>query len=290
MDTLINKFKKLFKEAHEKINKIEEDKEAAKWGTFRVGSSGALRDGDVYSTQCGRLGQARLLGYQSPPTQEMRVMFNGGITLEDYVQQRLEANNLPFIKEHSHAVELLPGITVSGRPDFEVEIDGEIIGIEVKSLASPTSVIKHEKNRFPYMKHLIQAATYMTLLDRKRWLIAVGHTFYVNERGHKIPPKVTFYELHLLDGSFVVTNAKNENALLPFTKEHIYLYYKEMDAAVKEKRLMSRPKEEEINVDTYSRCNYCPMKSACNEYDNKQIDFQSWLQRIKVNKEKDQSE
>lgn len=288
---LIHTFKKVFKEAHEIINKQEEDKEALKQGIFRAGSSGAIVDGNVYSAHCGRLAQARFLGYQSPPTQEMRVMFNGGITVEDFIETRFKVTNIKFLKEQEiKIVDFLPNIAVSGRPDFDVEIDGEMVGIEVKSLASPFSVMKHKRNRFPYMKHMIQAAVYMTLLDRNRWMIAVGHTFHVNERGLKIPPNVSWYELKFVENMFIITNEKNENAVLPFTKEHIYAFYKEMDDGIKEKRLMNRPKEQELNIDTYSRCNYCDMKSACNEYDAKVIDFESWLSRVGISKEKDQGE
>lgn len=276
------------KEAHEEINKEDEAKEATKRETFRVGSSGAVVNNEVYATQCGRLGQARFLGYQSPPTQEMRVMFNGGFTLEDYLEKRFTTLGLKFTKEVARDGEISPGIVVSGRPDFEVEINGELVGVEVKSLASPFSVIKQRKNRFPYMKHLIQSATYMTLTGRDSWLIAIGHSFHVNDRGMKVPPEVVWYELKYLDGKFVVTNDKNENAILPFDKSHIIDYYREQKAATDEKRLMARPKEYELKVDTYNRCNYCPMKSACNEYDAGLLSFENWLSRVLVSKEKEE--
>lgn len=288
--TLISKFKQMMKDVHELINKEEEAKEALKLNTFRVGSSGALVEGEVYATQCGRLAQARFLGHQSPPTQEMRVMFNGGLTLEDHLTARFKTLNLNFYQERQQEGEIAPGIVVSGRPDFEVEMEGELVGIEVKSLASPFSVIKQRKNRFPYMKHLIQSATYMTLTKRDKWLIAIGHTFHVNDRGFKVPPSIIWFELKYLNDKFVITNEKNENAVLPFDKSHIIAYYKEQQEATNEKRLMARPKEQELNVDTYNRCNYCPMLSACNEYDNGLIDFEQWLSRVVVSKEKEQTQ
>jgi hypothetical protein len=288
--TLLNKFKKMMKEAHEIINSKEVSKEALKINTFRVGSSGAVVDGEIYSTQCGRLAQARYLGAQSPPTQEMRVMFNGGLTLEDYLAKSFESLGLSYVAEKEYNREILPGITVSGRPDFEVVVYGIPVGIEAKSLASPFSVIKQRKNKFPYMKHMIQAAAYMTLLERDHWLIAIGHSFHVNERGLRIPPEVKWFELTYLNDMFIVTNELNESRALPFNKAHIRQYYVELKKGLDEQKLVGRPKEEELNIDTYSRCKYCPMQSACNEYDNGLIGFSDWIKRILVNKEPKQGE
>jgi PD-(D/E)XK nuclease superfamily len=294
--SLIKDMKSIMRKAHDRITINEKVKEAEKAGVFRAGSSGAIVDGHGYTASCGRLAQARLLGYQSDPTQEMRVMFNGGLTLEDYLEVRFKAIDIPFYKEREVKDGLTSDIVISGRPDFDVYVGGKWVGIEVKSLASPFSVIKQRKNRFPFIKHMVQAATYMLLLNRNQWLIAIGHSFHVNQNGQKFPPEVVWYELKwntdLVEGKgfFVVTNERNESAVLPFGKEHIIAFYKELASATKEKRLMGRPFEYELNVDTYSRCNYCPMKSACNEYDAGTLDFQSWLSKVQVSKEKDQTE
>lgn len=285
---LINKFKRLLTEAHGLINEEDAAKEAKKINTFRVGSSGAIVDGAVYSTQCGRLAQARYLGFQSPPTEEMRVMFNGGFTLEDYITKRFTTLGLKFVAEKEHNVEVVPGITISGRPDFELTIDGQEIGIEIKSLASHFSVIKRYKNRFPFMKHMIQSATYMTMLNRDSWLIAIGHSFHVRDGAKQYPPAVEWFEMKWEGGKFTVYNEKDQKATLPFDKSHIIAYYQEQKSANEDKRLMARPKEEELNVDTYNRCNYCPMKQACLEYDLGKVTFENWLARVLVSKEKDQ--
>jgi len=144
---VINKFKTLFTEAHTQINKADAAKEALKVATFRVGSSGALTSKGMYSPPCGRLAQARYLGFQSPPTEEMRVMFNGGTTLEDFITARLKTLKLKFRQEQEFNIEIAPGIPVSGRPDFEIKIGKEWVGLEVKSLASPFSVIKQRKKK-----------------------------------------------------------------------------------------------------------------------------------------------
>jgi hypothetical protein len=284
---LIKTFQELFTDAHKIITKEEAAKEAEKVATLRVGSSGALVGDAMYVTQCGRLAQARYLGFQSSPTEEMRVMFNGGTTLEGFIKERLKTLGLQFRQEETYKTEVIPGIFISGRPDFEVNIDGEVIGIEVKSLASPFSVIKHAKNKFPYMKHLIQSATYMTILNRNTWMVVVGWSFHVNQNGQKLSPSLVWYEMgyNEQDDYFWVKNERNEYASLPFTKKHIIAYYVEVKRGVTENILVQRPYEKELKVDTYNRCKYCPMQSACNEYDVGQISFDQWLARILITKE-----
>jgi len=282
---MIKKFKELMKEAHEIITEKEANKEDAKRGILRAGSSGAIVNGDVYATQCGRLAQARLLGHQSSPTQEMRVMFVGGFALEDFIEERLKTLNLTYKKEEQCEETIAKGVTISGRPDFDVLLNEEWVGIEVKSLASPFSVIKQRKNKFPFMKHLLQAATYMTMLQRNKWLIVIGHTYNVNQNGVKHNSEIVWYEVTWDGKIFGVSNEQDLKTFLPFTKDHIIAYYKEVQLATKEQRLMSRPKEQELNVDTYNRCKYCPMESACNQYENGQIDFEQWLEKVSEPKE-----
>src|SRR5271166_6283740 len=153
---LIKQFKDWMTSAHEKINEEEAAKESKKINTFRVGSSGAIMGtGDALYTQCGRLAQARYLGFQASPTEEMRTMFNGGLTLEDFIEQRFRTLDLQYQKEVEVQGEIASGIVVSGRPDFDVLVKNEdeiyeAIGIEIKSLASPFSVIKFDKNGFPF--------------------------------------------------------------------------------------------------------------------------------------------
>lgn len=283
---LINRFKELMTEAHKVINKQDAEVEKQKQGVFRVGSSGALVDGDIYAAGCGRLAQARYLGEQTPPTESARAMFQGGFAVEDLVEARFKAMGIEYKKEVATTSSLVEGLEVSGRPDFEALIDGEWVGVEVKSLASPFSVIKLKKNGYPFMKHMIQAATYMAALKKERWVIVVGHTFNVNQNGVKMESGLYWYEMNEgFDGDFFITNDKGGSMKLPFKKQHIIDYYLALKTGIAEEKLVDRPKEKELNVDTYNRCNYCPMKSACNEYDNNQINFQSWLERVRVTKE-----
>lgn len=284
-------FKKAAKTAHEKQLKDESVKEAGKLGILRGGSAGALVGDKAYYSQCGRLAQARLLGKQIPPTQSMRMMFNGGYTLENAVEDIFKNADIEYVKENDRLVNH-PEIGYIGmRPDFEImTASNGWLGVEVKSLASPFSVIKQKKNGFPFMKHLVQSATYMTFLGRDKWIIVIGQSFNTNQNGKKIDSGLEWYSLSLVGMNFVVENELGKLQELPFDSSHILAYYKEVKAANKEQRLMIRPTEKELNVDTYDRCKYCPMQSACNEYDAKQIDFETWLSRVETSKEKNQGD
>jgi PD-(D/E)XK nuclease superfamily len=290
VELVIKKIKEIFSEAHKKINEAEEEKEGLKVGTLRAGSSGALvKGGMALYSGCGRLAQARLLRYQAQPTEQMRLMFNGGLTLEDYIESRLQASNINYIKEETVECNI-EGMVLSGRPDFQILVEEDelqrYIGIEVKSLASPFSVIKQRKNGFPFMKHLIQAATYMLMTERDEWLICIGHSFYVNQNGKKHDPDLKWYRLvsfrEFNRETLYVENEMGEMKQLPFDFSHIIAYYKEVRSKTDSKVLMARPTELELNVDTYNRCRYCYMDSACNEYEVGQITFEDWLERIKA--------
>lgn len=296
-------FKKMTTLAHNKKSEEDSEKEAEKIGILRGGSAGALVGEKAYYSQCGRLAQARLLGKQNEVSESQRAMFQGGFTLENYVQEILDKNEITYLKEKSFIVEW-PGLGKIGmRPDFDIflskegwdgistehYIGGEWLGIEVKSLASPFSVIKQQSNKFPFMKHLVQTAAYMTFLARDRWIIVIGRSFNTNQVGKKgwmkIDAGLNWYEVQVRGMDLWVLNENDEEMILPFTKQHVIDYYKEVVAANKGKRLMQRPTEKELQVDTYDRCKYCPMQSACNEFDNKQIDFESWLSRFDIKKE-----
>ena len=283
---MISKIKAVFKDAHLKVNEADQAKELKRLGELRAGSVGALMpDGSAYYSQCGRLAQARLLGEQQPPTAQMRAMFNGGFALEGFIESNLVAAGLEFTKEQPCSAEIAPGVVVHGRPDFDVKLGDEWVGVEVKSLASPTSVIKQVKNDFPFVKHLLQSAIYCILLKRTRWLIVIGNAFYVNERGYRIEPGIRWYELRLDGGDkFIVENEKGVTIELPFKPQHLVDYYAEVLKSTEERRLMPRPTEGELKVDTYNRCNYCHMQNSCNQADNGQIDFEGWVGAVNPNK------
>lgn len=283
---LLAKVKSLMKDAHVQINKDDAAGESVRTGTLRAGSTGAmLPSGEILAAQCGRLAQARFLGQQQAPTTEMRAMFNGGFALEDYLEKQFKASGIEYRRETPVQLELSKGIVVNGRPDFDIKVGDEWVGVEVKSLASPFSVIKQVKNGFPFMKHLLQAATYAMVLGRDKWLIAIGNSFYARDKGLSIEPGLRWYQLNRVGGEFSCVNEKGSDIKLPFSERDIVAYYEAIRSGVEFRQLVERPHEKELKVDTYNRCNYCHMSSQCNLYDAKQIDFETWISRVPLNKE-----
>lgn len=269
------------------INASKAVLELAKLGTARAGSGGAITEDEKhYYTGCGRLAQARLLGFERPPSTSLLAMFEGGLALENFLEKIYLAAGLEFKKEQPISGQI--GRTViSGRPDFDLNIDGRWVGVEVKSMASPFSAIKQAKNGYPLIKHLVQACTYMLLSEREEWLVAVGNIFFANERGFRVNPGVRYYEVHKVQsgGGFTVTNEQDKTAPLPFTARDIERYYNRLIRFTGEEKLMARPSEFELKSDTYSRCKYCAMASACNEIENGQIDFTQWMKKVPEAKE-----
>ena len=280
-----NKLRKLITNSVEVINAQKAAAEKTKLGTLRAGSSGAItKEGAHYYSGCGRLAQARFLGFERSPTASLLTMFEGGLALENYIEKGLIASGSTFKKEEP-VIGKVGRAIVSGRPDFDILIEGEWVGVEVKSMASPFSAIKQVKNGFPLVKHLVQACTYLLLLKRDKWIVAVGNIFFANERGFKVDPDVRYYEVVREDDNFIVENEKGVKANLPFTAKDIERYYSQLTKTTKAHKLMERPTEAELNMSTYSRCKYCPMSGACNEIENGQIDFEQWMQKVPTSKE-----
>lgn len=291
----LKEFKKWSRLASKKQNLVDKNKEKTKEGVLRGGSAGALVGGTAYYSQCGRLAQARLLSKQIPITESQRVMFSQGYAMEEVVKGILQESGLKFKQEKDYLIDNSEIGKIGMRPDFEIySRTDDWLGIEVKSLASPFSVIKQKKNGFPFMKHMIQSAVYMTFLNREKWVIVIGQAFNTNQNGKKIDSGLEWYLMRSLTEfgktTFYIENEKGEMEILPFTAQHIIDYYKEVRLASGEKRLMIRPTEKELRIDTYDRCKYCPMQSACNEYDVGQIDFETWLSRVETSKEKNQGD
>lgn len=276
---MISRIKAIFAEANANLNLQREEEEKKKLGLARGGSAGAIMEnGEALYTDCGRKAQARLLGQQSGKSENDRMMFQGGFAVENHIEEYLKTAGIPYAKE-VEKLGLIGDVEVSGRADFDILLDGEWVGVEVKSMASPFSTIKQVKNKFPMIKHLVQACTYTLLYERDKWLVAVGNVFNANERGFKVPSSLRWYSISRKGTSFYCTNEAGERVKLPFTIQDIGRYYLLLQKETQNKTLLPRPTELELNVDTYNRCKYCPMEGACNEFEAGQIDFDTWIKK-----------
>lgn len=290
---MLKKIKQIQKDAFKAVSERDAEANERTVGLLRGGSSGALVGEKSYAAKCARLDQARMLGVQKAVTDAERVMFSAGLGHEVFLEGQFRASGIEFrgpeyFEKHPYRVPVprdgKPDLMWGGRPDFELKIDGQWVGVEAKALVSNFSVMKQKSADWPYMRHLVQAAAYMLMLNRPNWLIAIGHYFYAQPNpANKIPPQVNWYELRVNEaGELEVENEKHEIQPLPFGIQHVKDYYLDIADRNERKVLALRPTEKEMGMRPYNRCNYCPMKNSCNKYDTQQMTFEEWLEQLKL--------
>jgi hypothetical protein len=249
---------------------------------LRGGSSGALtKDGRSYSTSCARKAQARLLGLGTPPSKDDIEAFAAGFGHELRIDKMLTQAGVEFEREPDYQILMANGDEWSGRPDFDSK---ELGGMEAKSLISPFSVYKAWEGNWPQMKHCVQSASYMTMLNRDTWLICVGNYFhvdlYIGNSKKKYPPQRRWFAVGKDEDNFFIMNSDRDVKLLPFNQQDVLRYYEKLQLDNKSKKLGVRPHEEELKAKTYSRCDarYCLMSGSCDAYDKGELSFDKWMQ------------
>lgn len=290
---LIIKMKEVMEFANEQQNLERSLRATETRGIFRGAMAGAITDAGILSAKCPRLDQARLLGVESQPSAQTRIMFSAGFGHEIYLetQFQLAGRFEAYLKEKGLLYKRevgcdgqVDGQTWHGTPDFEISFDGGVtyLGVEAKSLVSNFSAFKHVTNEMPQMKHVLQAAGYMTRLNRDVWMIAVGHYFYANVNGDNFPPDVKWYvvDRNTGNGRFQVSNEEGRTIEIDATPEQITNYLRHLETNNKGQTLSERPIEKEIAGNAYDRCNYCEMQSYCNLYDTEQLSFENWLKAL----------
>jgi len=288
LSQLLDKIDLIEKIAATKAEAEHKESNAASIGLVRGGSSGALTsDGKSFSTQCARKHQARLMGRGAAPSTADREAFAAGFGHELRLEKVLGDGGAKFEVEPDYQV-LDGDMLWSGRPDFDVK---ELGGIEAKSLISQYSVYKAFENNWPQMKHVIQSAAYMTMLNRDTWLICIGNYFHANlwvgKQEKKFPPQRHWYAVGKnASGEFTVMNDKRETLTLPFKDEDIIRYYSQLQIDNTKKVLGARPHEEELKAKSYSRCDarYCSMSGSCDAYDKGSVSFDEWMQEFNTPK------
>lgn len=265
----------------ERANKTKATK-----GTLRGAMAGViLPGGEILSSKCIRLDIARVLGAEKETSQDDRVVFASGYGHENFLESEFKAAGLPYRREPDTQLETtFEGMKWTGTPDFEIQLDGEWIGVEAKALVSPYSVYKQRTADWPFRKHLLQSAHYMTVFERDKWIISIGHYFYAEANKEKIKPQVRYYLLQAPlteDGTFSVLNEQGVTLQLNFCRSDVKNYLRTISRSVNMKSLPQRPKWMEYGgIRSYDECNYCPMKSSCNAFDTAQLTFDEWLQKL----------
>ncbi len=157
--------------------------------------------------------------------------------------------------------EVLPGVEYSGRCDF-VDTDGVVH--ETKGTFS-ASALSYVINKGKYKtSHLAQLVSYLTQLHKTQGVIAVGF-YMVDEDGKYVQRAFREFKVSIQDdGSIYVDNEPSG-----FTVADQLAHRYQAAQALKNQTIADRP----LNHNGFnSPCNFCPLKSVCNDYDAKTID------------------
>lgn len=281
------------------LEKREED-EANSSGVFRAGNAGYVAYGKSNSS-CPRLTLARYFGQKSgAPSKsiefEEHLNVTTGVLHEHHVTDLLVAS--PSVSK-VEAWEKLPQqsdkivchespvkwvidekTVVSGRPDRVVTIDGQRIGLELKSVISQNTAFKINTG-FPSEQYISQILVYQHNLQIPFYFL-FGQYFiadkFVNKKPVKLQPQFSQFK--------VVPDSTTQTAVIKLDSQgreidtkiynigikHVEDYYKLCSEAVDSASLPDVPLWE-----GYNKCDYCPFLDRCNSYDAGIISRSEWL-------------
>jgi hypothetical protein len=287
--TYIN-IRKLLVKGQAKLDTKHAEKERRLRGVYRAGSAGCIGDdGEVYG-ECHRVAHARALGHDKPVSDDRKIMFAGGETNED-TWERLLKGAWP-------EKNVIRGLEISrdeewgkivGSPDIVLASDdnGPEVVLELKQVSALNSACQRELEGNPDPKHLVQAATYM-------WLMQLpGVLCYTNRSDHavqfmakkygtkKVLPFYRMFYLTIRDGRLYYRDEhKAEEVKTLVTVEGIQLYYKMLSRVVDE-GLGPRPSSKHVNGAPagYDRCAYCDFQETCDQYEHR---YDAWVDAVSL--------
>jgi hypothetical protein len=237
-------------------------------------------------------------------------MFGAGLDNEDQWMQTLSKawKGVILREQEIPVVWTTPnGTTVTGRPDIVLCTDDKVpqVGIELKLVSSVWTANAVHYKLEPKTDHLIQAAHYMWRLDipfklvyssRVNWLVPYNLKRSLADRydvkmmqgksgpeAWDIKPFVREYDLSFENGtlSYFTCGMPCPQATI-ITVEGIERYYDLVSKIPATKKLGPRPAQKNMlgARSSYNPCDYCPLASACDNYDATG-DYNYWLDLVK---------
>lgn len=233
----MNKSERLYRILNDGFDEMQERRrleEEVKEPALRGGNSGAmLEDGTIIGGD-PRAAVLRFMGVENPVDFDLQLLFHAGLMNEEAVAELLEASGATFKREEDCPVEweTKNGMRVTGRPDFgELEIDGELGGIELKAILGNWSALKYAHFGYgkPKPDNVCQGAHYFFKSTATFWIlmyISRSHTsFYVGADKLKDPthralkinkqgkvtgakPFASLYEMTKGDDGFIYLDGK----------------------------------------------------------------------------------
>jgi hypothetical protein len=274
---------------------IEHQKgEAAKLGTLRAGSSGALI-GEHVIGKCHRLSLARYLGLSEPHDDHTHTIFESGYANEEVWLSKVRlgwTGKVTGDKDYPISWEM-DGKKVTGRPDlvFLDTDDKPQFGVELKvveSIQSATSLYFENK---PKTDNLIQAAHYSLKFNLPWTLVytfsGIGEPPYWAikkfgiPKGFKLKPFKLEFKLLWKDGQLGYLDKAGNETMTNVTEDSINDYFQLLVDMDREKDLYLRHSSQDFQGkgQGWSSCDYCSAKNACDSYDQ-HGDFELWKDEL----------
>lgn len=279
------------KKGYSTITARRDAEESSKVGIFRAGNAGFVEH-DTPIESCPRLAVLRYIGKNKSISFDEHLNVTTGVLHEHHVTELLvESEDVskievwenvpqvsPKIEVISKALEIdLNGIIVSGRPDRVITLNGQRIGLELKSVISSNTAFKISTG-FPSLQYLAQILTYQYALNIPFYFL-FGQYFiadkFIQKKFVKRQPQFLVFEVTPL--SDVQTQIRrlddsNEIKVVNFGISHVKEFYQMCKDTESSQTFPKVP-----IWDSYNKCDYCPMKDACDSYNSGVISKQDWI-------------
>ena len=231
----------------------------------------------------------RLLGVDKGSDSSRALMFQAGEANEDIWRRVVVGgwsgtvhHGLEYRKQGSWG-------TVHGTTDLALSDEGGAVQVilELKLVSALNSAIQRDLEGEPDSKHLVQAAVYMWLAGKPVILCYTNRTdfavqFQAKKYGvKKIEPFYRMFYLSFVGGQLWYRDEYSSSAVRTLVSvrgiQEYYCLVAEMPASY---RLGKRPSSAHVNGNppAYDRCDYCPLQSVCDKYEN---DYHTWLHAAK---------
>jgi hypothetical protein len=154
--------------------------------------------------------------------------------------------------------EILPGVEYSGRCDF---VDTNGVVHETKATLSKNGLYGMINKGEWKINHLAQLVSYLIYLKRTEGKIAVGYYEKESESATTFIQKgFRVFTVGIRDSGAIVVDGVDTGLLVMEQLEHRYRAAKILETGA----IAGRPR---IDSPWKNPCNYCPVKSTCDEYD-----------------------
>lgn len=288
--------RKLLEDGHANLAAAKDEAEQENKGSYRIGTSGCVADGEVYGT-CHRKALARALGKESYPGTGTAIMWAAGERLEDTLTMVLEASGYKG-KVLRHADVLVKaeagGKPLMGHPDIVLadESGKPILGIESKGVFGTTTAVSAFLERRPKNANLIQAAAYSLFLGIPYVLLYTNPSWFKphfsEQKKYGVSNIKPFYSLFFIewrdDRVWYRHESSDEWVSTGVTRQGIMDYYQLVTEMQVKRELGPRVSSDYVNGEANKwgaegDCKFCEHNKACERFDI-DGDYDNWINSL----------